>query len=585
MSKKIIVEGKSLDLDLGPEGFTCVSGDVLKAITVSYETYGELNEDGSNAIYICHALTGDAHVAHYHQKDDKNPGWWDPLIGPGRAVDTNKYFVVCSNILGGCKGTTGPSSIDPETKKPYGLNFPLITVKAAVRVQHKLLVQLGLDKLYAVIGGSLGGMQALEWAISFPDFVERCVCIAAGVNLSPQALAFDVIGRQEIEHDPHWLEGDYYDKQEKPVRGLSRARMIGHVTYQSAAGMEMQFGREEREFNPDNGSSKFSTDFQVESYLNYNGDKFTKRFDANSYLYISRMLDTFDLVKEHGGINEAFKAAKSKFLIVSISSDWLFPPSQQRDIVHSLIQQRKQVSFLEIDSPDGHDAFLTECKILGFGLSAFLNGKATETELVHESEEDLELLKNMIEKGQHLLDVGSGDGRLLQTLVKEHQVTGICLDQKFDMVVECMKKGLSAVQMDADEALLQYADNCFDLILLNQTIQQLHSALQAMKQMLRIAPSGIINFPNFAYIGYRAKLLFEGRLPVSKTLPYEWYDTPNIHLLTVKDFKDLCHKHDLNIVEINHLPDSSRGRLIIGIGMTNWGAERSLVKIDRSKYQ
>ncbi len=578
---KTIVQTQDIQLDLPPDGLQLSDGKVLTEVTVAYEAYGTLAADGRNAIYVCHALTGDAHAALYHAEDDRDPGWWDELIGPGKGIDTDRYYVVCANILGGCKGTTGPCSTNPETGKPYGTAFPLITVRDVVQVQKLLLDQLSVSELYAVIGGSLGGMQALEWAVRFPDYVKRCICVASGVNLSPQALTFDIIARSEIESDPNWAGGDYYDKSESPESGLSRARQIGHVTYLSSASMATKFGRDERASPYPGQSSLFSTNFQIESYLNHQGSKFVKRFDANSYLYISRMMDMFDLVAEFGSLAEAFRDAKSKFLIVSISSDWLFPPGQQLDIVENLVAARKNVSYFQIDSVYGHDAFLLEHETLGRAVDAFLNGADPSTVNGSDNLVDRDLICEMIEPEIRVLDVGSGGGDMMLALTKQRNVTGICLDLGFDEIVECMSKGLPAIQLDADEGLKRIASDAFDCVLLNQTIQQLHSALDTIRHMLRIAPTCVVGFPNFAYYRCRLSVLL-GRLPVSKTLPFEWYETPNIHLVTVDEFRQLCRKNDIHIADIRFLAETVTGRLLIAIGGVNLGSERGLVKLTRA---
>ena len=580
---KSIAQVHTVELDLPDDGFRLVSGEFLKEITVAYETYGELANDRKNVIYVCHALTGDAHAASHEDKPDAEPGWWDPMIGPGKPINTDRFFVICSNILGGCKGTTGPSSMNPGTGVPYGVQFPLVTIKDVVNVQKHLLDQLEIPELYCVVGGSMGGMQALEWSISYPDYVHRCICIASAVSLTSQALAFDVIGRQSIESDPQWHDGDYYSHNKRPAKGLSRARQIGHVTYLSSSSMTRKFGRGEQGtrttvLQP----SKFSTDFQVESYLNYQGAKFSKRFDANSYLYISRMMDMFDLEKEYGSIQHAFAGTNCHYLIVSISSDWLFPPSQSLDIVSALISNRKSVSYFQLNSQYGHDAFLIEYDALGQGVEAFLNGNTPEglPELVNRM--DIDRISEMIDDNTHVLDVGSGSGELMWALKRVKCITGICLDLGLDKIVECMRKGLPAIQLDADTGLGIIPDDGFDCVLLNQTIQQLRSALQTIKQITRIAEKGVIGFPNFAYYQYRLALFLRGKLPVSGSLSFEWYNTPNIHLVTVKDFRELCQRHNIHIERMEYIADDILGSLLLMVGLVNLGSERSLVKICRA---
>lgn len=347
------------------------SGVEFGPITVAYETYGKLNEDGTNVILVIHALTGDAHAAGYHSENDKKPGWWDSMIGPDKAFDTNKYFVVCTNILGGCSGTAGPSSINPETGKPYGLSFPVFTIEDTVHVKKKLLDFLGVKKLYAVAGGSMGGMQAMQFAISYPDYVTSTILIATTSRLSPQAIAFNAVGRNSIISDPNWNNGDYYDKENKPDRGLSNARMVGHITYLCEEAMYNKFGRKLQ--NKNHYDFNFDIDFQVESYLQHQGQIFVDRFDANSYLYITKAVDYFDPADKYGSLKEAFKNTDAKFLVISFDSDWLFPSSQSKEVVNTLMQLGKDVSYCEIKSPCGHDAFLLEYEVQSKIIKSFLN--------------------------------------------------------------------------------------------------------------------------------------------------------------------------------------------------------------------
>lgn len=354
-----------------PEEITLEHGGRLGNVSVVYETYGCLNKEKSNAILVCHALSGDAHAAGWHRGEEK-PGWWDIIIGPGKALDTDKYFVICSNILGGCKGTTGPSSINPKTGKPYGLDFPVITIVDLVEVQKRLIDYLGIKRLFAVIGGSFGGMQVLQWCISHPDIVRLAVPIATSAYSSPQQIAFNEVGRKAITSDPDWNGGGYYGRV-PPARGLSLARMIGHITYLSDESMHQKFGRRLQD-KDEYGFDFSSSDFQVESYLRYHGDAFVKRFDANSYLYITKAIDYFDLTRKGAlSLAEAFKDVKAKFLVISISSDWLFPPYQSREIVQALSTNDIDVRHLEIKSNYGHDAFLLESGQMNYIIGSFLS--------------------------------------------------------------------------------------------------------------------------------------------------------------------------------------------------------------------
>lgn len=348
-------------------------------ITVAYETYGNLNDEKDNVILLIHALTGDAHAAGYHSKEDAHAGWWDELVGPKKAFDTNKYFVICTNIFGGCSGTTGPSSINPETNKPYGLSFPVFTIEDTVKVQKALLDSFGITKLYSVAGGSMGGMEAMQFAISYPDYVKSVILTATTSRLSPQGIAFNAVGRNSIISDPAWNNGNYYETEEKPNRGLSNARMIGHITYLCEDAMYNKFGR--RLQDKDHYDFNFDIDFQVESYLQHQGQIFVDRFDANSYLYITKAVDYFDLSTKYGSLQNAFSKTKAKFLITSFSSDWLFPPKHSKEIVKTLMHLGREVSYCEIDSPCGHDAFLLEYEKQSKVIKSFLtNIKGVQNE-------------------------------------------------------------------------------------------------------------------------------------------------------------------------------------------------------------
>ncbi|MCD4801269.1 MAG: homoserine O-acetyltransferase [Methanococcoides sp.] len=348
--------------------FQLEGGHTLKNIRVAYETYGNLNKEKSNAILVCHALTGDAHAAGRHSGDDKKPGWWDDIIGPGKALDTDRYFVLCSNVLGGCKGTTGPASLDPDTGRQYGITFPVITMGDMVNVQKELISYLGISTLFAVVGGSMGGMQTLQWCVAYPELVKKAVVIASTAISSPQQIAFNEVGRNAIISDPDWNGGDYYEG-EPPANGLSTARMIAHITYLSDASMHEKFGRRLQQGE----SYKFdmTNDFQVESYLKYQGDTFTGRFDANSYLYVTKAVDYFDLSK-NGSLAEGLKDVQAKMLVISITSDWLYSPYHSRKIVEGLTVKEHDVSYREIESSYGHDAFLLESGQINYVIHNFL---------------------------------------------------------------------------------------------------------------------------------------------------------------------------------------------------------------------
>ncbi len=350
-------------------------GVTLQPVEVAYETYGTLNPNRSNAILILHAFTGDAHAAGLDAAN--KPGWWDNMIGPGKGFDTDRYFVICSNVLGGCKGTTGPASIDPATNKPYATNFPGVTIADMVRLQKKLVEHLGIDKLLAVSGGSMGGMQALEWAVSFPENVASVIAIATTARHSAMQIAFNEVGREAIMADPDWNAGHYYTGKQ-PGRGLAVARMVGHITYMSDDSMREKFGRRFRD--RDKPGYDFSTDFEVESYLKYRGTQFVDRFDSNSYLYITKALDYFDLVGGYPSLAASLERAVCRFLVISFTSDWLYPTYQSLEIVNALRGRNRDVAFCELTSTYGHDAFLVEVAEQAQMVKGFLDQTLKEVE-------------------------------------------------------------------------------------------------------------------------------------------------------------------------------------------------------------
>jgi homoserine O-acetyltransferase len=360
-----LIVGEPLQLDSGVE---------FGPFTIAYQTYGALNPERSNAILICHALTGDQYVADPHPITG-NPGWWTTLAGPGGVLDTERYFLICANVLGGCMGTSGPKDIDPATGEPWALSFPVITIRDMVRAQKLLLDHLGIEQLFCVIGGSMGGMQVLQWASSYPEAVYAAVPIAASARHSAQNIAFHEVGRQAIMADPDWCGGQYLSLGRNPSRGLAVARMAAHITYLSEAALHRKFGRNLQDRNA--VTYGFDADFQVESYLRHQGSTFVDRFDANSYLYITRAMDYFDLAAEHGGsLPAAFTGPQPRFCIISFTSDWLFPTSESKALVHALNAVAANVSFVEIETDKGHDAFLLHEPELFDTLRGFLTGCA-----------------------------------------------------------------------------------------------------------------------------------------------------------------------------------------------------------------
>ncbi|MDA3917390.1 MAG: homoserine O-acetyltransferase [Deltaproteobacteria bacterium] len=365
--------------------FTLQCGEKLQSITIAYETFGTLDENKSNAVLVFHALTGDSHAAGFYKDTNEKPGWWDIVIGPGKAIDTDKYFVICSNFIGGCMGSTGPSSTIPGKKELYGMNFPVITVTDMVRCQKKLMDHLNIKQLLSVTGGSLGGMQAMEWSVRYPDMVKSVIPLATTMKHSALAIAFNEVARHAIKSDPNWNKGNYSDEK-KPNVGLSVARMIGHITYLSDESMRLKFGRKLQDKK--DLSFTFDSQFQVENYLKYQGEKFVDRFDANSFLYITKAADYYDLEMQHGNGSsvKAFSKAKAKFLVISFSSDWLYPTYESKAIVKALKKNRLDVSFCEIESNLGHDAFLLFNNRLNRMIKGFL---ATVYKGVKESKNEI----------------------------------------------------------------------------------------------------------------------------------------------------------------------------------------------------
>ena len=552
-----IVQTKTIRVIERDQPLELECGKKLAPVDVAYETYGNLNDAGDNVILICHALSGNAHVASINSPNDSKPGWWDVMVGPGKGIDTDKYFVICSNFLGGCSGTTGPSSINPESGKSYGLEFPIITIADMVNVQKLLLNKLGIKRLLAVIGGSIGGMQVLQWSIAYPDFVKAAIPIATTSHLGAQSIAFDAVGRNAILADSKFADGQYING-EGPDRGLAIARMIGHITYLSEQGMREKFGRELR--NSHSYNYDFNSEFSVETYLDHQGQSFVGRFDANSYLYITKAADYFDLGKVYGSLKDAFVNTSCRFLVISFSSDWLFTPAQARDIVDALVANNKDVSFCDVASPYGHDAFLLEPETLGSFISDFLDAtyrpeakkKSSKTIQGISSELDVkqatrarvdyDQIESLIEPNSTVLDIGCGDGQLLAKLTADKNIKGMGIELDQDLVLACVEKGLPIIQHDVEQGLENYTDKSYDYVILSQTVQTIKNTEKVFSELLRVGRKVIVSFPNFAHWRCRIQLLLQGKAPVTKQLPFEWSNSPNIHCLSLKDFDLFCKK-------------------------------------------
>lgn len=558
-------------------------GGRLTQVNVTYETYGRLNAERSNAVLLCHALSGDSHVAAH--ADDDDTGWWDIAVGPGKPIDTDRYFVICPNVLGGCRGTTGPNSFNPETGKPYGADFPVITIGDIVEVQRRLIDHLGIDRLLAVIGGSLGGHMALTWASRHSDRLLGVAPIATSAALTSQALAFDIVGRNAILRDPDYQGGQYYESGQPPNVGLAIARMLGHITYLSREGMTEKFDAER--FQPREVLSAFETKFSVGSYLAHQGDRFGERFDANSYMTLSMAMDLFDLGITQEKLAEAISGSSCRWLVMSFTSDWLFPPFQSQQIVDTLIASDKPVSYCNVDSNCGHDAFLLPDNIATYGemIRAFLANLAgtpvassmepngTEsvfdgtvhapTSIFHSRHRlDYDTIVELIPPDASVLDLGCGTGSLLARLAERghERIMGIEWDEQ--SIVRGLQRGLDVVQADLNKGLAAFAEDQFDIVVLSQTLQTVMDVERVVEEMLRVGSRGIVSFPNLAHRDHRFRLSTEGRAPgVDAAEGYTWYNTPNVRFLSLYDFEDFCRDKGIAIHEIVALDTAANRRV------------------------
>ena len=546
-----------------PSSISLELGDKLDNVEIAYETYGKLNKEKSNAVLICHALSGDSHVAS-HSKEDIE-GWWEIFVGPGKSIDTNKYFVICSNVLGSCRGTTGPNSINQNTGKPFGKNFPLITVGDMVKVQ-KLLVNnaLNIENLLCVVGGSLGGFQVLEWAKQYPSNVKGCIGIATSSRLSPQALAFDVVGRNAITHDPNFKDGKYYDKDSNPEDGLAIARMLGHITYLSNDSMNKKFGKDK--LKPREIKTDFEKRFSVGTYLAYQGRKFVERFDANSYITLTTAMDLFSIGENKEEIEISLKNTNSDWLFISFSSDWLYPPDQSKELVEALISSGKNVSYTNIPSKVGHDAFLLEDELEDYGnlTSAFLNkltgdiektihslkpSQREKTNIFYNKRLDLNIVADLVPKNSAVLDLGCEDGDLLSLLREKGFTELIGIEIDYKKVETCANKSLTVINYDIEEGLKTFSNKKFDVAILSQTLQAIKNVEKVIVEMTRVAKASIISFPNFAYKPLREMMFQEGKAPKSEGwYGYDWYNTPNKRFPSIADFEDFCNLKNILIL-------------------------------------
>ncbi len=519
------------------------NGGSIGPINIAYETFGTLNAQRSNAILICHALTGDQFCLGENPITGR-PGWWPTMIGPGKPVDTDKYFVICSNILGGCMGSTGPSEANPETGKPYALDFPVITIGDMVRAQKLLIDHLGIERLFAIVGGSIGGMQAMQWAASYPDSMGAVLLIATAARYTAQNIAFNEVGRQAVLNDPEWSEGQYASLNKRPSAGLAVARMSNHITYLSREALQRKFGRNLQDRNTFTWG--FEADFQVESYLRHQGNTFVERFDANSYLYITRATDYFDLAAAYDGdLSRAFAGAKAKFCVIAFSSDWLFSPDDSRAMVVALNEAGAEVSFAEIETDKGHDAFLLDEPEFYDIAARFLEGCALP-HVEPDVRPDLRLISDLIEPGSRVLDVGSGDGTLLAYLTSKRNVIGKGLEISRAGVSDSVAKGLSVIHGDANRDLRYFAERSFDYVILSRTLQSVQDPRHVLEQLIRIGRKAIVSFDNFAYWRTRGSILLNGRNPIYGA-GESWWQSNVIHPFTIRDFVDLTSALNIKV--------------------------------------
>ena len=563
-------------------------GTTLPQYELAYETYGTLDADAANAVLVCHALNTSHHVAGFYAGEPGNVGWWDNMVGPGKPLDTDRFFVVGVNNLGSCFGSTGPLSPNPATGKPWGADFPLVTVEDWVDAQARLADRLGIRQWAAVMGGSLGGMQALAWATRYPERIRNALVIAAAPNLSAQNIAFNEVARQAILTDPDFHDGHFGERGTKPRRGLVVARMIGHITYLSDEQMESRFGRALR----DGLKFSFAPEFQIESYLRHQGEKFAEYYDANTYLRITKALDYFDpAIATDGDLARALAPATCRFLVVSFTTDWRFAPARSREIVKALVDNNRDVSYAEIVAAHGHDAFLLDdpqymavvraCyeriaaesgeNKVGLDMSPpadspgraarkiepepRFRGTSAESDSVSgvdanpvsipapyvpsaaaaAGRADFATIASLIARDSHVLDLGCGDGSLLAHLARERSATGYGIEIDDAGVLASIASGINVLQSDLESGLAGFDDASFDCVILSQTLQAMRHAEDIVVEMLRVGREAIVTFPNFGHWTHRWQIV-KGRMPVSTSLPYQWYDTPNIHLCTVADF-------------------------------------------------
>ncbi len=529
-------------------------GGVLPHARIAYETWGTLSEARDNAILVCHALSGDSHVVRHDAEDD--PGWWEVMVGPGRPVDTDRYYVVCANVLGGCRGSSGPDSRHPDTGERYGADFPPVTVGDMVETQLQLLDHLGVGELAAVIGGSLGGHQALAWGERGAHRTRSIIAMATSPRLTAQAIAFDVVGRNAILRDPNFAGGRYAETPLRPQVGLALARMLGHITYLSREAMDARF--DPADSSPREVVSEFERKFSVGSYLAHQGERFVERFDANSYMALSLAMDRFDL----GGTPEAIRAklgkADVRWLIVSFSSDWLFPPWQSQLVVDALVPVGRDVTYCEIETDCGHDAFLLEDDFEEYGglVRAFLDPDDFDphgpqpiqrpSQVVGTGHPVDDAILELLEPSDTILDLGCGGGGLMGMARRRGHPRVMGVELACESVIECASHDLPVIQADLDHGLGSFADGQFDVVVLSQTLQLVNHVETLLGEMLRVGRRAVVSFSNASRTSNRRRLVEEGTAPRPLAFDHEdVFEAPPMRQFSIRDFEALCERMGL----------------------------------------
>lgn len=525
------------------------SGESLQGYELRYECYGKLNSAKNNAIYICHALTGDHHVAGIYNQNDPKPGWWNHLVGPGKPIDTDRFFVLSSNCLGGCRGSTGPSSNHPEKPdETYGASFPNLSIRDMIRAQKELIDHLGIHSLFAVIGGSMGGMQALQWIVEYPGFAQNAIIIAATAQHSVQTIAFNEAGRRSIRGDSAWASGNYNSGQ-GPAEGLSVARMMAHITYLSDVGMEEKFGGDKRL------DSSQNFEFSVQGYLDHQGKKFIERFDANSYLKLTEALDRFDLVGD-SGLENNLSQVNSRTLVLAFSSDWLYTPKQNKQIVDALLRSGKDASYIEIDHSHGHDSFLIDSRPFLRVLECFLQSgskKGNETSKTAgfrklnnryevKKEADFRAIDQWVGPKESVLDLGCGEGLLLEHLRETKQVHGLGVDRDLGKSISCVSRKVPVYQEDILTALAKFSDNSFDWVIFSRMVEELPEPGNILKQALRVGKRVAVSFVNHGYWRNRFNFLSKGARLCNEVYPRRWESSHLSNHFSVLEFEEFCKR-------------------------------------------